>query len=69
MGEQVKSDAIEKIKSRPSKFVVRLLSKMKGEMTVLQMMDAVKLGVRASFSKRFTRLICQKYTSFGMLLP
>ena len=53
VGEQVKSDAIEKINARPSKFVVRLLSKMKGEMTVLQMMAAVKLGGRRNFLERY----------------
>ena len=53
VGEQVKSRAIEEIKARPSKFVVRLLKKMNGEMTVLEMMAAVKLGGRRNFLERY----------------
>lgn len=53
VGEQVKSRAIKEIKARPSKFVVRLLKKMNGEMTVLEMMAAVKLGGRRNFLERY----------------
>lgn len=53
VGEQVKSRAIEEIKARPSKFVVRLLKKMNGEMTVLEMKAAVKLGGRRNFLERY----------------
>ena len=47
--EQVKSDLIAKIRAEPSRQVVRLLSRMKGEMTVLEMMAALKLGGRRNF--------------------
>ena len=53
VGEQVKADAIKKIKERPSRQVARLLSKLKGEMTVLEMMAALKLGGRRNFLERY----------------
>ena len=51
--EQVKADAVKVIQARPSKQVLRLLSKMKGEMTVLEMMAALKLGGRRNFLERY----------------
>ena len=51
--EQVKADAVKEIQARPSKQVLRLLSKMKGEMTVLEMMAALKLGGRRNFLERY----------------
>lgn len=53
VGEQVKTDAVKEIQARPSKQVLRLLSKMKGEMTVLEMMAALKLGGRRNFLERY----------------
>lgn len=53
VGEQVKNDAVKEIQARPSKQVLRLLSKMKGEMTVLEMMAALKLGGRRNFLERY----------------
>lgn len=53
VGEQVKADAVKEIQVRPSKQVLRLLSKMKGEMTVLEMMAALKLGGRRNFLERY----------------
>ncbi len=53
VGEQVKADVIKKIKERPSRQVARLLSKLKGEMTVLEMMAALKLGGRRNFLERY----------------
>ena len=52
-GEQVKPAAVHAIKARPSKQVVRLLSRLKGEMTVLEMMAALKLGGRRNFLERY----------------
>ena len=52
-GEQVKAAAVHAIKARPSKQVVRLLSRLKGEMTVLEMMAALKLGGRRNFLERY----------------
>ena len=52
-GEQVKADAVKELSSRPSRQVRRLLSKMKGEMTVLEMMAALKLGGRRNFLERY----------------
>ena len=51
--EQVKADAVKEIQERPSKQVLRLLSKMKSEMTVLEMMAALKLGGRRNFLERY----------------
>ena len=51
--EQVKADAVKELSSRPSRQVRRLLSKMKGEMTVLEMMAALKLGGRRNFLERY----------------
>ena len=51
--EQVKADAVKEIQARPSRQVRRLLSKMKGEMTVLEMMAALKLSGRRNFLERY----------------
>ena len=51
--EQVKAAEIAAIKERPSKQVSRLLSKLKGEMTVLEMMAALKLGGRRNFLEKY----------------
>ena len=53
VGEQVKAAAVQEIQARPSKFVMRLLKRMKGEMTVLEMMAALKLGGRRNFLERY----------------
>ena len=53
VGEQVKAAAIRGMAARPSKQVQRLLLKLKGEMTVLQMMAALKLGGRRNFLERY----------------
>ena len=53
VGEQVKDAAIRRIKERPSKQVLRLLFKLKGEMTVLEMMATLKLGGRRNFLERY----------------
>ena len=53
VGEQVKSDAVASIKARPSRQVLRLVARMKGEMTLLEMMAAVKLGGRRNFLERY----------------
>jgi len=53
VGEQVKAAAIGAIKTRPSKQVARLLSALKGEMTVLEVMAALKLGGRRNFLERY----------------
>ncbi len=47
--EQVKVSRI----SSPSKFVSRLIGKMSGEMTVLEMMSMLKLGGRRNFLERY----------------
>lgn len=51
--EQVKSDLIAQIRSKPSRQVVSLLSRMKGEMTVLEMMVALKLSGRRNFFEHY----------------
>ena len=53
VGEQAKSEAIKNLMARPLKQVSRLLAKMKGEMTVLEMMAALKLGGRRNFLERY----------------
>lgn len=52
-GEQVKAEAVKALNARPSKQVARLLVRMKGEMTVLEMMAALKLGGRRNFLERY----------------
>ena len=51
--EQVKAEAVKALNARPSKQVARLLVRMKGEMTVLEMMAALKLGGRRNFLERY----------------
>ena len=53
VGEQARTDAIRKIAEKPSKFVQKLLRVMKDEMTVLEMMVALKLGGRRNFLERY----------------
>ena len=53
VGEQVKAKAVQTLNARPSKQVARLLVRMKGEMTVLEMMAALKLGGRRNFLERY----------------
>jgi len=53
VGEQVKVASVREIKARPSKQVMRLLARMKGEMTVLEMMAALKLGGRRNFLEHY----------------
>ena len=50
---QEKSKVVEEIKSRPTKFVQRLLRSLKGEMSVLEMMAALKLGGRRNFLEKY----------------
>lgn len=52
-GEQVRAAAVKGIQGRPSRQVARLLSRLKGEMTVLEMMAALKLGGRRNFLERY----------------
>lgn len=53
-GEQAdKRAAVEKIRSAPSKQVVRLLKTLRKEMTVLEMMAALKLGGRRNFLEKY----------------
>ena len=50
---QEKSKVVEEIKSRPTKFVQRLLHSLNGEMSVLEMMAALKLGGRRNFLEKY----------------
>ena len=50
---QEKSKVVEEIQSRPTKFVQRLLRSLKGEMSVLEMMAALKLGGRRNFLEKY----------------
>ena len=52
-GEQARADAIRQLAERPSKFVLKLLRVMKDEMTVLELMAALKLGGRRNFLERY----------------
>lgn len=52
-GEQARQTVVEALKGRPSKQVARLLSVLKGEMTVLEIMAALKLGGRRNFLERY----------------
>ena len=52
-GEQARADAIRQIAEKPSKFVQKLLRTMKGEMTVLEMMAALKLVGQRNFLERY----------------
>ena len=57
VGEQVgrlaRTDAIRQLAKKPSKFVQKLLRVMRDEMTVLEMMSALKLGGRRNFLERY----------------
>lgn len=53
VGEQVKSVVVAAIRKRPTRQVARLLGRLKGEMTVLEMMAALKLGGRRNFLERY----------------
>ena len=44
VGEPARTEAIRQFAEKPSKFVQKLLRTMKGEMTVLEMKAALKLG-------------------------
>lgn len=52
-GEQVKAVAVKAIRARTTRQVARLLDRLKGEMTVLEMMAALKLGGRRNFLERY----------------
>ena len=52
-GEQAKTAAVAAMGALPSKFVMRLLRGLKGEMTVLEMMAALRLGGRRNFLVRY----------------
>lgn len=52
-GEQAKTAAVSAMRALPSKFVMRLLRGLKGEMTVLEMMAALRLGGRRNFLVRY----------------
>ena len=53
VGKQARTDAIRQLVEKPSKFVQKLLRVMKDEMTVLEMMVALKLGGRRNFLERY----------------
>ena len=53
VGEQARTDAIRQFAEKPSKFVQKLLRVMTDEMTVLEMMVALKLGGRRNFLERY----------------
>ena len=53
VGEQARTEAIRQLAEKPSKFVQKLLRVMKDEMTVLEMMAALKLGGRRNFLERY----------------
>ena len=53
VGEQVKEQAIQAIKDRPSPYVLKLLKNIDGEMTVLEMMAKLKLGGRRNFLEKY----------------
>lgn len=52
-GEQAKAAAVAAIAARPSKFVMRLVGKIEGERTALEMMAALKLGGRRNFLEKY----------------
>ena len=52
-GEQVRAAAVAALQPRPSKQVARLLKKLNGEMTVVEMMAALKLGGRRNFLEKY----------------
>ena len=52
-GEQEKAASVALIAARPSKFVLRLVDRIKGEMTVLEMMAALNLGGRRNFLEKY----------------
>ena len=51
--EQVGEQVGEQAPGRPDKFVLRLVKAMKGEMSVLEMMAALKLGGRRNFLEKY----------------
>jgi fido (protein-threonine AMPylation protein) len=51
--EQVREQAGEHATRRPDKFVLRLVKAIKGEMSVLEMMAALKLGGRRNFLEKY----------------
>lgn len=51
--EHGKSATVAAIAARPSKFVMRLVGKIWGEMTALEMMAALKLGGRRNFLEKY----------------
>lgn len=51
--EQERAQAREQVSDAPDKFVRRLLKAMKGEMSVLEMMAALKLGGRRNFLEKY----------------
>lgn len=53
VGEQVREQAIQAIKNRPSPYVLKLLKNIDGEMTVLEMMAKLKLGGRRNFLEKY----------------
>ena len=53
VGEQVGEQVREQVSTAPSKFVQRLLKVMNGEMSVLEMMAALKLGGRRNFLEKY----------------
>ena len=53
VGEQEKNVVVRQLAAKPSKFVQKLLRVMKDEMTVLEMMTALKLGGRRNFLERY----------------
>lgn len=57
MGERAevlaRDAAIQRLRAKPTKQVVRLVSRLNGEMTVLEMMAALGLGGRRNFLERY----------------
>jgi len=53
VGEQARADEIARLQVRPSRQVQRLLKVMKGEMSVVEMMAALKLGGRRNFLEKY----------------
>lgn len=53
VGEQEENAVVRQLAAKPSKFVQKLLRVMKDEMTVLEMMGALKLGGRRNFLERY----------------
>ena len=51
--EQAREQVGEQVSGGPGKFVLRLLQALKGEMSVLEMMAALKLGGRRNFLEKY----------------